>query len=326
MKKLLLVLLVVALASFLFVGCLPTTPSEGEGEGEGEGEAEICPTVSVATEVEISGTKYINNGTRVITVTFAEATEPVSVYVGAKLDGDTSTKGNPVGVPDTAQEVVLSADASKKVYTGKFKFQGDADCESAYIYVVTCATCAPCKYPYTVDNAGPCSKLNLKQYPSAVCSCGGINLRFYTPSAAAECFSSFCGDSCSGLDTYTVDLYKTNPFDTCCDVPCASPIDSCSGTGCDIDCTIPCFDLTDYTNNPTMDLYMVATLLDKVGNKTRYYAKINVDSTSINSVDTYTNQSGKVCPDFTGSGNSVQASDGVWAISTTGAGLYGLCQ
>ncbi|HDK27457.1 MAG TPA: hypothetical protein ENG48_10290 [Candidatus Atribacteria bacterium] len=36
MKKLLLVLTVVVLASFLFVGCVPTTPAEGEGEGEGE--------------------------------------------------------------------------------------------------------------------------------------------------------------------------------------------------------------------------------------------------------------------------------------------------
>ena len=33
MKKLFLVILVIALASFLFVGCLPVTPSEGEGEG-----------------------------------------------------------------------------------------------------------------------------------------------------------------------------------------------------------------------------------------------------------------------------------------------------
>jgi len=39
MKKLFLVLLVVALVSFLFVGCVPVTPSEGEGEGEGECES-----------------------------------------------------------------------------------------------------------------------------------------------------------------------------------------------------------------------------------------------------------------------------------------------
>jgi len=36
MKKLLLVLLVVSLAVFIFSGCTPTTPTEGEGEGEGE--------------------------------------------------------------------------------------------------------------------------------------------------------------------------------------------------------------------------------------------------------------------------------------------------
>lgn len=33
MKKLLLVLLILAIASFLFSGCLPVTPSEDEGEG-----------------------------------------------------------------------------------------------------------------------------------------------------------------------------------------------------------------------------------------------------------------------------------------------------
>ena len=38
MKKLLLVLLVVSLAVFIFSGCTPTTPTEGEGEGEGEEE------------------------------------------------------------------------------------------------------------------------------------------------------------------------------------------------------------------------------------------------------------------------------------------------
>ncbi len=40
MKKILLVFLVVILASFLFIGCLPTTPTEGEGEGESE-ESEV---------------------------------------------------------------------------------------------------------------------------------------------------------------------------------------------------------------------------------------------------------------------------------------------
>jgi len=285
MKKLLLVLLVVALASFLFVGCL-TVPEGTEGEEE-EGEVEsACPTVSVATEVEISGTKYINNGSRVITVTFAEATEPVSVYVGAKLDGDTTTKGNPVGVPETAQEVVLSADATKKVYTGTFTFQGDADCDTAYIYVVTCATCAPCKFPYTVDNAGPCSEVEIYEYPTTGCSCGGVNIRFRTPVAASSCDAyGCCGDYCTGLDTYKFELYKANPFGTCCDVPCLSPVATCEGTGCDLDCTISCFDTLLYSTTTTgVDYFLVTTLADKVGNKTYYYAILNIDTDDIVSV------------------------------------------
>ena len=327
MKKLLLVLLVVTLASFLFVGCLPTTtPAEGEGEGEGEVES-ACPTVSVATEVEISGVKYIKGGSSVITVTFTEATEPVSVYVGAKFDGDTSTKSNPVGVPDSALEVVVSADATKKVYTGKYSFNADVDCDSAYIYVVTCATCAPCKYPYTVDDQKPCSSIALREYPTTGCSCGGINLQFYTPSAASVCQSSYCGDDCSGLDNYTVDIYKADPFATCCDVPCLSPLTSCEGTGCDVDCTISCFDISDYTTATDKDFFAVVSLFDKVGNRQRYYAKINLDSDSINSVYKYVDQgttSSTACPDFSGSGTVVSVNTLVWTFGTA-AGASG-CQ
>jgi len=42
MKKLLIVLLVVALAAFLLVGCIPVTPGEGEREGEGEGKVIVA--------------------------------------------------------------------------------------------------------------------------------------------------------------------------------------------------------------------------------------------------------------------------------------------
>lgn len=38
MKKLLLILLIIGLTAYLFVGCTPTVPTEGEGEGEGEEE------------------------------------------------------------------------------------------------------------------------------------------------------------------------------------------------------------------------------------------------------------------------------------------------
>jgi hypothetical protein len=296
MKKLLFVLLVVALAAFLLVGCIPVTPPV---EGEGEGEVEICPTLTVSGEVTITGAKYLKKGTQTITVTFAEATQPVAVYVGAKLDGDTATKGNPVGVPETAQQVVMSADATKKVYTGKFYFEGDKDCDTAYIYVVTCATCAPCPYAYTVDNAGPCSKVKIYEDPTTGCSCGGVNIRFKTP-APAGCDTYCCGDYCSGLDTYKFDLYKADPFGLCCDVPCLSPVATCGGTGCAIDCTISCFDITAYTLAANKDFYLVTTLTDKVGNKTKYYAILNIDTKDILKVTGYiADKEGGLCTSWT---------------------------
>jgi len=131
MKKLLLVLLVVTLASFLFVGCLPTTPAEGEGEGEGEGEVAICPTVAVTSQVAVAGKNYIKEGKQTITVTFAVPTEPVSVFVGELL---TTAKTNPVGVPDKAVEVIMYPNADKTVYTGTYTFDGD--CDEDYIQQV----------------------------------------------------------------------------------------------------------------------------------------------------------------------------------------------
>jgi len=315
MKKLLLVLLVVALASFLFVGCVPVTPAEGEGEGETE--VAMCPTVSVATEVEISGVKYIKGGSRVITVTFTVPTEPVSVYVGNDLKV----------VPTASTEVVMYANADKTVYTGTTAFSTYVtdDCNEAYIYVDTCLECDFCKFPYTVDNQGPCSSIKIYEYPTTGCSCGGLNLRFVTPSAASECtITSYCGDYCSGLDTYTVDLYSANPFGVCCDIPCISPKATCSGTGCDIDCTLSCFNPNDYftiTGTDSKTFYAVVTLLDKVTNKTRYYAQIDLDSGSnITAIREYAADG--LCTDWTPATDT--DTDGVLTIGNA-AGLYGTC-
>jgi hypothetical protein len=278
MKKLLLVLLVVALASFLFVGCIPVTPPPN-GE-EGEGEVEVCPTVSITSEVEIAGKKYIKGAAQTITVTFTEATEPVAVYVADAI------KDYGAGVPDDAVELVMYADADKKVYTGEYRFgtAGLNDCYEGYIYVTTCATCAPCKFAYTVDEEGPCSLIKL--YEGTNCSCGGFDIVFKGGTSASTCITC-CNDYCTALDEYTIDLYKTNPFDVCCDVPCASTIASCSGTGCEIDCTMLCVNIADYTVVDTKDFYLVATLKDKVGNSRRYYAIVNIDSDDIITVQEY---------------------------------------
>jgi len=268
MKKLLLVLLVVTLAAFLFVGCIPTTPGE-EGEGEGEGEAEICPTVAITSQFTVAGKTYIKGGKQTITVTFAVPTEPVSVYVGPSI------KDFPVGVPELAMEVVMYANAAKTVYTGTYTFTGT--CTTDYIYVLTCDTCAPCKYPYTVDTVGPASEIKINK---AACACpGSCTLTFKSTADTTVCAVAdlCCGDACSGFGSYSIDLYTVPPFDTCCDISCYTPAYSCTvGTACPIDCTLTC--ITGTTTTAPKVYYAVATLLDKVGNRTRYYATLTLDS------------------------------------------------
>jgi len=289
MKKLLLVLMVVAMASFLLVGCLPGVVVDGD-EDEDEGEPEICPTVAVTSQVAVAGKNYIKAGSQTITVTFAVPTEPVSVFVGALL------KTNPAGVPEGAVEVVMYPNADKTVYTGKTTFAGDCDVD--YIYVLTCETCAPCKYPYTVDGVGPASQIKIT---SKACVCVGCDLTFKTPTQTTVCGVTgvCCGDACSGFASYTIDLYASMPFDECCDIPCVTPAYSCTaGVACPVDCTLSCI----VGGTATLDktYYVVATLLDKVGNKTRYYATVVLDSGCGVTVAEYTaNVQSGLCSDYT---------------------------
>jgi hypothetical protein len=314
MKKLLLVLLVVTLASFLFVGCLPTTPTEGEGEGEGE--AEICPTVAVTSQVAVGGKTYVKAGSQTVTITFAVPTEPVSVFVANTLKVD----------PTASTEVVVYANADKTVYTGTVVFAGD--CDEGYIYVLTCDTCAPCKYPYKVDGVGPASEIKIA---SAACVCEGVTLTFKTPTQATTCGVTgvCCGDACSGFASYAIDLYTSDPFDACCDIPCVTPAYSCpGGVACDIDCELTCIAAgTTVSGYETKTYYVVATLLDNVGNRQRYYATVTVDTDSIVSVVEYPEDknpaTGVYCAEF-----AAETGTAVTATSTTGVvtGIIGLCK
>jgi hypothetical protein len=283
MKKLLLVLLVVTLASFLFVGCLPTTPTEGEGEGEGE--AEICPTVSITSQVAVGGKNYIKAGSQTITVTFAVPTEPVSVYVGAGLR---------LVLED--MEVVMYANADKTVYTGDFKF-GDYSpgCGEAYIYVETCDTCGPCKYPYTVDSVIPDTELEVS---ASACDCGGCQISFTSEVETSPCNpdEGLCWDDCSGIAGWSFAIYDQNPYDECCDMSCVEPIYTCTGVDpfCPVECVTSCLDECD--DQGMMELYVVLTMWDMVGNENVEGAMILVDCDSCEVVSTNPIDGGCVDP------------------------------
>jgi len=255
MKKLILVLSLVAMTAFLLVGCTPgVTPVEPPIAGID------CPTsVVVEGQLAVAGKNYVQGGIeKTITVTFAVPTAPVSVYVGYNL-----TKA----VPTDAEEVVMYS-TDNKVYTGSYTFDNDSeyDCTADYIYVETCGTCSACKYPYTVDNQAPvidltiCGKL-------AACGCG---LTF--TSTGGTCDPMDTCDDCVGLASWNIDIYENFPdFEVCGCTPCEEPIDSGSGTACPVSWT------SGYKFDTTTDTaWAVVTLVDALGNSIKYGYEISL--------------------------------------------------
>jgi hypothetical protein len=274
MKKLLLVLLVVAIASFLFVGCLPVTPSEGEGEGEGEGEV----IVEIDGAVVVDGKTYVSCGNHTVTVTFpAPVVGGVSAYITC-CTGDYGKITNEIDNFECGTEVVLFPDADKKVWTGSGYFgcndksinnlNGCYPCCASYveIYAGECEPEACIWFPVIVDCDDPFALIEIDVDN---CECAGCEISFETITLPGECYPDLecCGDYCSGLASWSIVLYDGEPFDECCDPSvCEEPIGSCSGTDCPISCVTDCLTAGTY--------YAVVTLVDAVGNETIYYAKI----------------------------------------------------
>jgi len=100
---------------------------------------EPCPTVTLSTDPD----DPIVGQLVTITIDYTDAEKPdgaVSAYVGPSI------KTLPLGIPEDAQELVLTQDGD--VYTALYTF-GQAGTD--YIYVVDgCADCTPCKTGVTV--------------------------------------------------------------------------------------------------------------------------------------------------------------------------------
>ena len=263
MKKLLFVLLIVALASYLFVGCLPVTPDDG-GEGEGEGESEAV--VAIDGAVVIDGKTYVSGETHTVTVTFPA---PVVGWVDGEVsmcEGDYSKDS----------DFVLFPDATKKVWTGSADFYYDEqdDCCAAYVGIAAgeCEMDACIWFPVIVDSCPPYAAIEVTVDE---CTCDGCAITFATTSTNPECAEGevCCGDDCSGLASWSINLYDDDPYDECCDpTVCEEPIATDSGV-CPVDFTTACL-LANTTANPYY--YVVVNLVDNVGLEQNYYATIVV--------------------------------------------------
>ncbi|HDK27459.1 MAG TPA: hypothetical protein ENG48_10300 [Candidatus Atribacteria bacterium] len=280
MKKLLLVLLVVTLASFLFVGCLPTTPAEGEGEGEGEGEVGV--TVEIADSVVVDGKTYVSAGEHDITVTFpAPVSGAVTAYIGF-CSGDYSKGLLEDLLAAGGISVVLFPNEDKTIWTGSAEFLGwglleePSGCCASYVFVSAgeCEDETCIQFPVIVDACEPYAQIKLT-LEEDYCVCGGCAVNFSSEVIEDVCAgdTECCGDDCSGLASWSITLYDGQPFDVCCDPSqCEVPIGSGSGT-CPVDFTTEC--LT--ANTQAMPYYYaVIELVDKVGLKQTYYVRFTL--------------------------------------------------
>jgi hypothetical protein len=227
--------------------------------------------------------------------------------VGGNLKTVVPTNNNPEGIPDTAVEVVMYPDDEKKVYTGTYNFLGDKKagitngdsiyylCPEDYVYVLTCNTCAPCKYPYIVDSVIPDADLEVC---ASACDCGGCQISFTSTVLSIPCNpdEGLCWDDCSGIAGWSIAIYDQDPYDECCDVPCVEPIYTCTGVDpfCPIECVTSCLDECDAQR--MMELYVVWTIWDMVGNENVEGEMILVDCDSCEVVSTAPIDSGCVDP------------------------------
>ena len=279
MKKLLVLLLITTLTLFVLTGCEGVVPAEGEGEGETE---EV--TVEIEGAVELGGKTWIACGNHEITITFPAPVENASAYV-THCSGYYGTEIPKSPIP--SGDVVLFPNADKTVWTGSgyfgcyennsvFKANGCSPCCASYVEV-TAGECDPeacIVFPVIVDCDLPFAEIEVS---IDGCLCEGCEITFESTSQSQECAEAdeCCGDYCSGLASWAITLFDEDPFDICCETPCAEPIYTCSGTECPISCTTDC--LSDGT------YYAVVNLVDNVGNEVEYYATLEVTSEVVGS-------------------------------------------
>ncbi|MDX9799381.1 MAG: hypothetical protein RBT05_11050 [Bacteroidales bacterium] len=276
-KKLFLLLLIVALTAFVFTGCTP--PAEGEGEGEGEIEGVL---VEIDGQYEENGRIYVKGGNRDITVTFPT---PVTGVVQVDL---TDCTGN-----YSRGSVALFPNADRTIWEGSVTFPCkvasytgglcdtpvcstvDLDCCATTVTIISGAcdrdTCIV--FPVIVDCEAPTAAICVE---ADCCVCEGIELTFEsTVSEGGPCAADKddCYDKCSGIGGWSLNIYCGNPFDKCCEVPCAEPVFSASGTDCPIEVTTSCLNCKTYAvegeaDQLEMRLFGIFTIWDNVGNTT----------------------------------------------------------
>jgi hypothetical protein len=276
---------VVAMASFLLVGCLPGIGVD-EDEDEGDGDDVIVPvTMTIEDEYKsTAGVTYVGCA-KDVTVTFPEAVElDYIVYVTMKkVVGTTTTYPYQVAATPNAARTIWTVTnyAFGDILTGE---EAD-DCEAVCIVALLKHPCCPgeevalrvvtidCEKPYAdlavtfKDCFDPCAETD-------ECNpfIGGAYFEF-SSRTAGECITTdCCGDDCSGFASWTLVIDPD---------PCAPACDTVSGSACPVEGVVECGCLLYATTTATLTYDVTYTLLDNVGNKFEDTWTITVDTDEV---------------------------------------------
>jgi len=288
MKKLLVLLLVSALAIFVFAGCEGLVPDDGDGDGDGDGGVTEV-TVEVEDSVTVGGKTYVSGGSHNISVTFPAPVTNVILYL-TDCVGDYSSKSKDTYIYGETP-IVLWPNADKTVWTGSATFtcepcsepcEGTSPCCASYILVEAgeCEGNVCVYFPVIVDCDNPYAKIKIANVSNntAACPCEGCAITFKSGSEGTCDVTECCGDDCSGLASWSIAIYDTMPFKNCCTIPCEEPIFTCDGTACPIDCTTSCLAVDTVEPYGLTKYWVIVNLVDKVGNEREYYATVEIDS------------------------------------------------
>ena len=290
MKKLLLVLLVVALASFLFVGCLPVTPSEGEGEGEGEGEVEAAITFD-PEYTDAGGVTYVACGSDVIVTLPAAVETDYVVYAAVKVWNESLEVYEyfymESGEPDATRTVWTIENYTYADPCEYFKGSNGieiCECEPVCIVALVKHPCCPGEEValrvVSIDCTAPAFDLYVKFtdcedvcIPDDPCveEFEGVSME-WTSRASDACETvDCCEDTCSGVNGWSLVI---DPDE------CLGPCDTVSGTGCPVEGVLECACLP-YTDTGEECYYVDFSFEDNVGNAVTSTWKICLDTDSV---------------------------------------------
>jgi hypothetical protein len=238
MKKLLLVLMVVAMASFLFVGCLGTGIIDDDGDdGDDDGLVEVAITFD-KEYTNAGGVTFVPCGDTV-TVAFPTAVETdYVVYIAQRVET--------VGVMSYVNKVAATPNADRTVWTAKAYtiIPLEGECEPICLVALVKHPCCPpveeILRVVTVDCTAPVLDLFVKFTDCAdVCvipdpcvpTVPGAYMEWTSRTTGLCDTVDCCKDACSGVNGWSLVI---DP-----DV-CLGPCDTETGTGCPVEGAFEC--------------------------------------------------------------------------------------